>query len=152
VYEVVDKSRDASKELEMVEKAVDAMIVAKELKGDKLLAVARVLIGVSVDKMSTAEIKRDVLVYARNSPHDFMETINDPMLDLTNDVVQFFNNSYLSFRNSGKDVYFNLPKNKTKLLTVPFGEDPYYIVASLFQTDDGIETYKLLKKRLSSNS
>tara|TARA_R110000764_G_scaffold52091_1_gene113531 strand:+ start:265 stop:1020 length:756 start_codon:yes stop_codon:yes gene_type:complete len=152
VYEVVDKSRDASKELEMVEKAVDAMIVAKDLKGDKLLAVARVLIGVSVDKMSTAEIKRDVLVYARNSPHDFMETINDPMLDLTNDVVQFFNNSYLSLRNSGKDVYFNLPKNKTKLLTVPFGEDPYYIVASLFQTDDGIETYKLLKKRLSSNS
>ena len=73
------------------------------------------------------------------------------MLELTNDVVQFFNHSFLTMKNAGKDVYFNLPKNKTKLLTVPFGEDPYYIVASLFQSDEGIETYKLLKKRLSSN-
>ena len=141
VYEAVDKARDASEELEIVEQAVEAMIQAKELKGDSLLAVARVLIGASVDRMSTAEIKRDVMVYAQN----------DPMLEVTNDVVQFFNHSFLIMKNAGKDVYFNLPKNKTKLLTVPFGEDPYYIVASLFQSDEGIETYKLLKKRLSSN-
>ena len=151
VYEAVDKARDASEELEIVEQAVEAMIQAKELKGDNLLAVARVLIGASVDRMSTAEIKRDVMVYAQNDPFDFIETLNDPMLELTNDVVQFFNHSFLTMKNAGKDVYFNLPKNKTKLLTVPFGEDPYYIVASLFQSDEGIETYKLLKKRLKSN-
>ena len=151
VYEAVDKARDASEELEIVEQAVEAMIQAKELKGDSLLAVARVLIGASVDRMSTAEIKRDVMVYAQNDPFDFVETLNDPMLELTNDVVQFFNHSFLTMKNAGKDVYFNLPKNKTKLLTVPFGEDPYYIVASLFQSDEGIETYKLLKKRLNSD-
>jgi len=151
VYEVIDKARDASQELEVVEQALDAQIVAKGLKGEKLLAVARVLIGAGVDKMSTIEIRRDVLVYAQNNPFDFLETINDPMLDLTNDVVQFFNNSFLVFKNSGKDVYFNLPKNKSKLLTVPFGEDAYYIVASFFQSDEGVETYKLLVKRLKSN-
>jgi hypothetical protein len=48
---------------------------------------------------------------------------------------------------NGKDVYFNLPKNKSKLLSVPFGEDHYHIVASYFQVDDGVETYKLLKKK-----
>ena len=41
--------------------------------------------------------------------------------------------------------------HKKKLLTVPFGEDPYFIVASHFQSDDGIELYKLLKKRLDSD-
>ena len=35
------------------------------------------------------------------------------------------------------------------MLTVPFGEDPYYIVASYFQSDEGIESYKMLKKRES---
>jgi len=151
VYEVIDKERDASEELEVVEQALEAQIIAKGLKGEKLLAVARVLIGSGVDRMTTVEIRRDVLMYAQQSPFDFLETINDPMLDLTNDVVQFFNNSFLVFKNSGKDVYFNLPKNKNKLLTIPFGEDPYYIVASHFQTDDGIETYKLLAKRLKSS-
>ena len=151
VYEVIDKARDASEELEIVEQALDAQIVAKGLKGDKLLAVARVLMGAGVDKMSTIEIRRDVLVYSQHNPLDFLETINDPMLDLTNDVVQFFNNAFLVFKNNGKDVYFNLPKNKSKLLTVPFGEDAYYIVASFFQSDEGLETYKLLVKRLKSN-
>lgn len=151
VYEVIDKERDASEELEVVEQALEAQIIAKGLKGDKLLAVARVLIGSGVDRMTTVEIRRDVLIYAQANPFDFLETINDPMLDLTNDVVQFFNNSFLVFKNSGKDVYFNMPKNKNKLLTVPYGEDAYYIVASHFQTDEGVETYKLLKRRLKNN-
>ena len=80
-----------------------------------------------------------------------METLNDPMLNLYGDVVQFFNNTWLIMKNNGKDVYFNLPKNKNKLLSVPFGEDHYYIVASFFQSDDGVETYKLLSKKLKTN-
>ena len=35
------------------------------------------------------------------------------------------------------------------MLTVPFGEDPYYIVASYFQSDEGLETFKMLKKTLN---
>ena len=48
----------------------------------------------------------------------------------------------------GRDIYFNLKDNKTKILTVPFGEDANDIMSSYFQTDDGIETYKLLKQML----
>ena len=44
----------------------------------------------------------------------------------------------------------NLKKNKSKLLTIPFGEEPYYIVASYMQSDEGLETYKLLKKSLNN--
>ena len=150
IYELIDKERDASEQLEIVEKGLEAQIIAKDLSGDKLIAVCRVLMGTAADKMTTAELKRDVLLYAKDSPSDFIETINDPMLDLTNHTVQFFNNSWLVLKNNGKDVYFNLPRNKSKMLTVPFGEDHYYIVASYFQSDEGLETYKLLSKRLKT--
>jgi len=70
------------------------------------------------------------------------------MLELQDDVVKLFGLSKLVKRNKDKDIYFNLPKNKTKLMTVPYGEDPVYIVASFFQSDEGVETYKLLKKML----
>ena len=96
------------------------------------------------------ELRRDILIYAKNNPVDFIDTLNDPMLEMQDTVYQFFNNNYLVFKNQSKDVYFNLPKNKKKLLTVPFGEDPYYIVASHFQSDEGVELYKLLKKRLNT--
>ena len=49
-------------------------------------------------------------------------------------------------------MYFNLATNKTKMLTVPFGEDHRDIVASYMQTDEGVETYKLLNKMLKGGT
>ena len=34
------------------------------------------------------------------------------------------------------------------MLTVPFGEDKNFIVASFMKSDDGLEVYKLLKNKL----
>lgn len=150
VFEEKDDARDAQEELEIAESALDAQIMARELSLSKLESVSRVLLGAKADKMSTAELKRDILVYAKNEPKSFLEILNDPMLELQDKVVQFFNNNLLQLRNKRKDVYFNLPSNKKKLLTVPFGEDPHYIVASFMQDDEGIETYKLLSKMMES--
>ena len=151
VFEEINRAKDAAEELEIVEIGLEAQIIAKNLDFDKLISVSRVLLGAGVDKRSSVELKRDILIYAKQNPTDFLETLNDPMLALQDDVYQFFDNGFLVFRNQSKDVYYNLPKNKKKLLTVPFGEDPYFIVASHFQTDEGVEIYKLLKKRLKSS-
>tara|TARA_R110000824_G_scaffold4147_6_gene19687 strand:- start:654 stop:962 length:309 start_codon:yes stop_codon:yes gene_type:complete len=99
--------------------------------------------------MSTAELKRDVLMFSKESPEDFMNILNDPMLELQDTVIQMFSSNVLQFKNNQKDVHFNYKKNKKRMLTVPFGEDPYYIVASYFQSDEGIESYKMLKKTLN---
>jgi len=37
------------------------------------------------------------------------------------------------------------------LLTVPFGEDPLYVLSSYFQSDEGLELYKHLEDKLSEN-
>ena len=73
------------------------------------------------------------------------------MNERTTNKKLFFDNGFLTFRNQSKDVYFDLPKNKKKLLTVPFGEDPYFIVASHFHCYDGVEIYKLLQRRLKKS-
>ena len=106
---------------------------------------------INKERDARIELRRDILIYAKNNPIDFIDTLNDPMLEMQDNVYQFFNRGFLKFKNQSKDVYFNLPKNKKKLLTVPFGEDPYFIVASHFQSDEGVELYKLLMKRLESD-
>ena len=150
VFEEIDKERDAAAELEWVEYELEAQIEAKKITKDtsKLTQICRVLMGNAVENMTTAELKRDILVYAKNNPEDFLDTLNDPMLELMDDVYQFFNLSLLSTRNNGKDVYYNLPNNKKKMLTIPFGEDPNFIVASFMKSDDGLEVYKLLKNKI----
>tara|TARA_R100001530_G_scaffold34531_1_gene27006 strand:- start:627 stop:1418 length:792 start_codon:yes stop_codon:yes gene_type:complete len=151
VFEEVDKSKEAAEELEMEDVVLDAQVIARDLTVDKLSTLCRVLMGAATDKLTTTELKRDILVFARTNPIDFLDALDDPMLEVQDNVVQFFSNSILSLRNKQRDVYFNLPKNKKKMLTVPFGEDPADIVASYMQTDEGIETYKVLLKALKKD-
>ena len=47
-----------------------------------------------------------------------------------------------------KDVYYNLKGNKKKLLTVPYGEDPLFILASFLQSDEGLEVLRILEDKI----
>ena len=148
VFEEVNKALDAAEELEVEELILDAQILAKDLELSTLESLSRVLFGSVSANRSTAELKRDMLIYARYNPAEFIDMLNDPSLEIYDNVSQFFGTTLLLLKNKNRDIYFNLPKNKTKLLTVPFGEDPEDIAASYMQTDEGIETYKLLTKIL----
>ena len=61
-------------------------------------------------------------------------------------VQSFFDKGILSYRNKKKDVYFNTPTNKKRMITIPFGEDPLYVVSSYLQSDDGLEVLEFLEK------
>lgn len=148
IYEEVNNERDAADDVEVLEQELNAQIVASELEFDKMLSVARVLLGGRSELLSTSELKRDVLLFAKRDPYTFLEVVNDPDLEFEDEVRQFFAEKLLSFRNKKKDVYFNLPGNKTKMLTIPFGEDPYHVVASYLKTDEGVDVYKGLIKKL----
>lgn len=146
-FEVVDNEKDAETELEVMNYEVDALIAAKQLGLSELERIGRVILGRDVTKMSTAELKRDVLVYARRNPKEFLNTLNDPMTNMSATVALMFDKGLLGYR-AGKDVHFNLPNNKKRMLTVPYGEDRDYIVASYLQSDEGLETFKLLEPML----
>jgi len=148
IFEEVNTEKDASTEIEKLNYELDAQLSARDLTIEKLETVARVLLGSKIDKMSTAELKRDVLIYAKRSPQDFLEVLNDPMLELQNTAAKFLDQNLLTLRNNNKDIYYNLPQNKKKLLTVPFGEDPLFILTSFLQSDEGIEVLRLLENKL----
>jgi len=151
LFEEVDEAKDAQEELEIVEKEIEALIIAKGLEVDKLISVCRVLMGNHVDKLTIPQLKRDILIYAKTNPEDFLDTVNDPMLELQDEVRRFFLNGYLVYKNNNKDVYFNLPSNKKKLISIPFGEDADYTVATFMQSDNGLEIYKHLSNRLKKD-
>ena len=148
LFEEINKGKEAAQDVEEMYAEVDALILARQMTLAQLEMIGRVLFG-DVNKMSTAELKRDVLMFSKSQPEDFMNILNDPLLDLQDTVIQMFSSNLLQFKNGQKDVHFNYKKNKKRMLTVPFGEDPYYIVASYFQSDEGLETFKMLKKTLN---
>ncbi len=145
----VDNERDAATEVEAMNIEVDALIEARQLDITRAEQVAKAGLGLNTDKMSSAEIKRDVLVFARRNPKDFLDVLNDPMLELMYKTANFFSYGLLDFK-SNKNVHFNWKGNKKKMLTIPFGEGRDYVVASYLQSEEGIETLKMLETKLEA--
>ena len=144
----VNQEKDAQKELEFLSMEAKAYTEADKLSIGQMENVGRVWLGLNVSKMSTAELKRDIFISVKRDPQGFLKQVDDPMLKLQSNVHLFFDKGLLSFRNKQKEVWFNTSTNKKKMLTVPFGEDPMFIVSSFLQSDDGIEALKMLEKLL----
>ena len=143
----VDKEKDASLDVEEMDLSLEAQVLAKDLDLEMLETIARVVIGLRVDTLTSAELKRDVRMFAKRYPNEFMESLNDPLLKLQNKCASFINEGLLVIKNQ-KDVYYNIKGNKNKLLTVPYGEDPLFILASFLQSDEGLEVLKILESNL----
>jgi len=149
-FEEINTAREAQEDVDIMNAEVDALILARQMTLQQLEMIGRVLFG-DISKMSTSELKRDMLVFARRHPADLLNMTNDPMLKLQSKVQLFIDNKLLIFKNNKRDVHFNTTSNKKRMITIPFGEDPLFIIASFLQSDDGIEALKLLEKRLESN-
>ena len=145
VFVEVDKTVDAAKEVEDLNFEVDALIEARQLSIEQLEVVSRVMFQKDVTNVSTAELRRDVLIYAKKEPRSFLEILNDPLLKLQSNVQLFFAHNLLQFRNGQREVWFNTKSNKKKMMSIPFGEDPFETVALFLKSDEGIEVLKFLE-------
>jgi len=145
IFIEVDKEKDAAAEVEDLNLEVEALIEARQLSLDQIETLTRVMFGKDPSTVSTAELKRDILVFAKRDPKEFLNILNDPELKFQAKVRTFFENKLLILRNGDKEVWFNTATNKKKMLSVPFGEDPYEMVAHYLQSDDGIDSLKMLE-------
>jgi hypothetical protein len=146
-----DQERDAQQEIKQMYDVLDAQLIAREMSFEELEPIARLLLGGSIDMMKTSEIRRDMMLYAKRYPQDFMEAVNDPTIKVTSFAARAISDGYLAYRNNKKEIYYNLKDNKKKLLTVPFGEDPVYLLSAYLQSDEGLDLYKFLENKFSEN-
>ena len=129
----------------MIELQIEALNLAKSLDVDDLEAILRVEFGNKVSKMSTKELKRDGLLYARSYPAAFIELANDDNVHLRNIGVKAVENNIIKLSDDNRKFLWN---NGRKLFTVPFEENPYSALAAWFKTDDGIEVLKAIEKKM----
>jgi hypothetical protein len=149
VFEEVDKEKEASEEVSYLTMEVDALIEARQLTLDQLEMMTRVIFGKDPSTVSTAELKRDILVYARNEPRDFLQILNDPELKYISKIRSFFENRLLVLRNNDKEIWFNTSTNKKKMCTIPYGVDPYDFAGQYLQSDEGLDGLKMLEAFLA---
>ena len=145
LYTELTPIQDAVEEVDMIELQIEALNLAKSLDVDDLEAILRVEFGNKVSKMSTKELKRDGLLYARSYPAAFIELANDDNVHLRNMGVKAVENNIIKLSEDNRKFLWN---NGRKLFTVPFEENPYSALAAWFKTDDGIEVLKAIEKKM----
>jgi len=138
----------AANEIDILEMEIAALNAAKNLDIDMAEAVLRVEVGSGVSSMSSKEIKRDLLLYAKRNPALFLELVNDENVVLRNFGIKATEMGILKL--SSDQRTFSWGSNNRKLMNVPFDEHPYSALAAWFKTDEGMEIYSNIEKRLNS--
>jgi hypothetical protein len=113
---------------------------------DQAEAILRVELGSNVNKMSTKELKRDLLLFARQNPALFIDLANDDNVILRNFAINSVEQGIINLASDQRT--FTWATNGKKLMTVPFDENPYSAMAAWFKTDEGLEVYKSIDKKL----
>jgi hypothetical protein len=140
--------KNAISQMEVLETEVEALMTAKNLDIDMAEAIMRVELGSKVSKMTSKELKRDLLLYAKKNPVVFLELVNDDNIVLRNFGIKATELGILNL--SSDQRTFSWGSNGRKLMNVPFDEHPYSALAAWFKTDEGMEIYSNIEKRLNS--
>lgn len=136
----------AEDQMDMIELELDALNAAREMEIDQAEAILRVEIGSAVSKMSSKELKRDLMLFAKRNPALFLDLANDENIDLRNKGIKAVEAGII--RLSSDQRTFTWASTGRKLMTVPFDEHPYSALAQWFKTDEGMEVFNSIEKRL----
>ena len=137
---------EAASEIDILETEIAALNAAQNLDIDIAEAVMRVEVGSKVSEMSSKELKRDLLLYAKKNPKLFLELVNDENVVLRNFGIKATELNIIQL--SSDQRTFSWGSNDRKLVNVPFDEHPYSALAAWFKTDEGMEIYSNIEKRL----
>ncbi len=136
----------AEDQYDYLEMELEAMNIATSMDIDQLEAILRVEIGTSVNELSSKELKRDGLLFAKNNPKLFLDLAQDENVVLRNFAIRATEANIISIADDQRTIKWT--SNGRKLMTVPFDENPYSAMAAWFKTDEGLEVYKSIDKKL----
>ena len=133
-------------DLDILDLQIDALNAARAMDVDHGEAILRVELGSKVNEMSSKELKRDLLLFARSNPELFISLANDENVQLRNFAIRATEIGIIKI--SADQRSFTWGTNDRKLMNVPFDENPYSAFAAFLKTDEGVEIYKSIDKKL----
>lgn len=147
VYKEFDPEETALDDVESMRDSITAQASALEMDIVDLEAVARVIFRSKVDKLTSSEIKRDMLIYAKNNPSKFLELANDSSIKLRNLAIRAVDLGLIGIKDDNTTIYWK--DSGDIIIKIKYGDNPYTSLASYFQTDEGIDIMNNLMLKLS---
>jgi len=148
LYTEYEPVKEAASEIEILEMEADAILMARQMDIEMAEAIMRVELGSQVNRMSSKELKRDLLLFARNNPALLLELASDENVQLRNFGIKAVEEGIIKISSDQRNFLWG--STDRKIMTVPFDEHPYTALAHWFKTDEGMEIYANIEKRLNA--
>jgi len=146
LFEEFDAEEDAEDELDLLRIRIRCLTAARSIDIDQAEAILRTEVGSRVSDMSSKELKRDLLLFAKKDPILFLELVNDENINIRNLAIKSVEQRIINLSDDNRT--FSWASTGRKLITVPFDENPYSALAAYFKTDEGVEVFQSVEKRL----
>ena len=146
IFEEFNAEVEAADDLDVLEMQLQAMNEAKTMDVDRAEAILRTEYGSDVSKMTSKELKRDLIVFAQRNPKLFLELASDDNINVRNLGIKAVEQGIIKL--SADQRTFTWGSTGRKLITVPFDENPYSALSAWFKTDEGIDVYQTVEKKL----
>ena len=148
LYTEYEPVKEAASEIEVLEMEADAILMARQMDIEMAEAIMRVELGSQVNTMSSKELKRDLLLFARSNPALLLELASDENVQLRNFGIKAVEEGIIKISSDQRNFLWG--STDRKIMTVPFDEHPYTALAHWFKTDEGMEIYTNVEKRLNA--
>ena len=146
LFEEFDAVAEAEDQYDTLEIEIAAMNTAYNMEIDQAEAILRVEQGSDVNKLTSKELRRDLLLFAKRQPKLFLNLSEDENIELRNFGIKSVEAGIVLLDPTQRT--FKWASNGKKLMTIPFDEHPYSALAAWFKTDEGLEVYKSIQKKL----
>jgi hypothetical protein len=83
---------------------------------------------------------------AKNNPNLFLTLASDENVGLRNVGIVAQEQGIIKLSQDQREFLWGT--NDRKLMTIPFDENPYSALAAWFKSDEGVEVYKTIQKKL----
>tara|TARA_B100002019_G_scaffold24145_1_gene18307 strand:+ start:3871 stop:4647 length:777 start_codon:yes stop_codon:yes gene_type:complete len=144
-YDEIDEVAEAADELDHMQLEIEALNAATNMDIDMAEAILRTEQGTKVSKLTSKELKRDLLVFAKRNPALLLDLAQDENVQLRNFAIKAVEARIIKLADDQRT--FKWASNGAKLMTVPFDEHPFSAMAAFFKTDEGLEVYKSIEKK-----
>ncbi|MGO1758529.1 MAG: hypothetical protein ACTHY0_02280 [Mammaliicoccus vitulinus] len=142
LFEEFDPEKKAEEEFEKEEFEFKAKKCVFDSTSEQLSSLGLSILGSKSKKLTTSELKRDLLVEANRNPELIIELFNDEDLQLIALSSDALSHGLLTYKSN--KIY----SDDEVVLEVPFGEDAEDTLKSYMKTKDGNKLEKYLKSKL----
>lgn len=142
-----DADKQARTDLEKEMKGFEAVAVALDMPIEDLEAVARVIFNERVDTMTSGEIKRDVVFFAKNKPDEFTSIANNSNIRMMNLAKKAISLNLIKIADDNVTVKWAV--NGKEIVQLPFSKEPVETLAVWMKTNEGLQLVEALAAKMN---